>query len=132
MKQQFLALKWLIAKQFQEYLLWKPFVVRTNNLLTNIMTTPNLDTTQHWWVESFAGFTFSIGYQKGQDNAAADGLSWVISKLDAETMKFILDGVTMGMTKRVDTQDPVVAKVMKKYISQSRRLGFWLELSKHM
>ena len=33
-KQEFLALKWVIAEQFQEYLLWKPF-----------MTTPYLDAT---------------------------------------------------------------------------------------
>ena len=43
-KQEFLALKWAIAEQFQEYLLWKPFVFKTdNNLLTHTMTTPNLD-----------------------------------------------------------------------------------------
>ena len=66
MRQEILALKWAIAKQFQEYLLWKPFVVRTNkNPLTYIMTTPNLVATQHWWIESLAGFTFSIKYQKG-------------------------------------------------------------------
>ena len=48
MKQEFLVLKWVIAEQFQEYLLLKPFIVRTdNNLLTYIMTTPNLDATWH-------------------------------------------------------------------------------------
>ena len=53
MKQEFLALKWEIAEQFQEYLLWKLFAVGIdNNLLTYNMTTPNLDATQHWWVES--------------------------------------------------------------------------------
>ena len=46
MKQELLALKWVIAEQFQEYLLWKPFIFRTdNNLLTYIMTRPNLDVT---------------------------------------------------------------------------------------
>ena len=65
MKQEFLVLKWAIAKQFQEYLLWKPFIVRTDtNPLTYIMTTPNLDATQHQWVESLAKFMFSIEYQK--------------------------------------------------------------------
>ena len=60
-KQKFLALKWAIVEQFPEYLLWKTFVVKMdNNLLTYIMTTPNLDATQHCWVESFTGFTFSI------------------------------------------------------------------------
>ena len=76
MKQEVLALKWVIVKQFQEYLLWKLFIVRTNNnLLTYIMTTPNLDATQHQWVESLARFMFTIEYQKGCDNAAADNLS---------------------------------------------------------
>ena len=63
-KQEFLALKWAIAEQFQEYLHWKPFVVKTdNNPLTYILTTPNLDATWHCWVQSLAGFTFSIEYQ---------------------------------------------------------------------
>ena len=44
-KQEFLAPKWAIAKQFQENLLWKLLVVRTNNLLTYIMTTHNSDAT---------------------------------------------------------------------------------------
>ena len=48
MKQEFLALKWVITKQFQEYLLWKLFIVRTDiKLLTYIMTTLNLDATNH-------------------------------------------------------------------------------------
>ena len=46
----------------------------------------------------------------GRDNAAADALSQVTSKLDTEIMKSILDGVTMGMMKWADTQDPAVAK----------------------
>ena len=84
MKQEFLTLKWVVAEQFQEYLLWKLFAVTTdNNLLTYIMTTPNLDASQHWWVESLARFTFSIEYQKGWDNVATDVLSQVTSKLDA-------------------------------------------------
>ena len=50
-KQEFLALKWAIAKQFQEYLHWKPFIVKTdNNPFTYILTTPNLDATWHHWV----------------------------------------------------------------------------------
>ena len=74
------------------------------------MTTPNLDATQHQWVDALAIFTFSIEYQKGRDNVATDALSQVKSKLDAEIMKSILDGVTMGMTNRADAQDPVVTK----------------------
>ena len=46
MKQEFLVQKWAISEHFQEYVLWKLFIVRTNNnLLTYIVTTPNLDAT---------------------------------------------------------------------------------------
>ena len=101
----------MIAEHFQEYLLWKPFIVRTeNNLLIYIITKSNLDATQHWWVESFARFTLSIEYQKGWDNVATDAMSQVTSKLDAETVKSILDGVTVGMMERADAQDPAVAE----------------------
>ena len=110
-KQEFLALKLVVAEQFQEYLLWKPFIVRVNNNpLTYMMTTPNVDATQHQWVELLARFAFSIEYQKGRGNLAADALSWVTSKLDAEIMKSNLDRVTVGMTDRADTQDLEVAK----------------------
>ena len=41
-EQEFLVLKWAIMEQFQEYLFWKPFIIKTDNkLLTYIMTTPN-------------------------------------------------------------------------------------------
>ena len=122
-KQEFLALKWVITEQFQEYLLWKLFIVKTkNNPLTYIMITPNLDATQHCWVESLAGFTFSIEYQKGGDTAAADALSQVTSRLDMENVKSILDGVTMGSTGRADAHDPVVVETGKKSISRSKKL----------
>ena len=47
-KLEFLALKWAVMEHFKEYLLYQPFPVKTdNNLLTYIMTTPNLDATGH-------------------------------------------------------------------------------------
>ena len=115
MKQEFLALKWEIAEQFQEHLLWKPFTVWTdNNLLTYIITTLNLDATQHHWVGLLVRFTFSIEYQKGWNNVAMDALSWVTLKLDAVTVKSILDGVTVEMTQRADTHNVAVAEADEK------------------
>ena len=115
MKQEFLALKWVISEQFQEYLLWKLFIVRTdNNSLTYIMTTANLDVTWHWWVASLARFTFSIKYQKAHDNVAVDVLNHVNLKLDEETVESILDGVTVGTMDGADAHDPVVAKADKE------------------
>ena len=95
-KQEFLALKWMIVEPVQECFPWKQFVVKTNNkLLTYIMTTPNLDATLHHWAELLLGFPFNIKYQKGWDNAATDALSHITLKLDTETVKSILGGVTM-------------------------------------
>ena len=115
MKQEFLALKWAISKQFQEYLLWKLFIVKTdNNPLTYIMTTPDLDATQDQWIESLARFTFSTEYQKGHDSVAVDALSWVSLKLGTETVKSTLDVVTMGATDRADAHNPLVTKADKE------------------
>ena len=47
-KLEFLALKWAVTEHFKEYLLYQPFLVKTdNNPLTYIMTTPTLDATGH-------------------------------------------------------------------------------------
>ena len=65
-KLEFLALKWAIGEHFKEYLLYQPFLVKTdNNPLTYIMTTPNLDATGHQWVGALAKFNFWLEYQKG-------------------------------------------------------------------
>ena len=58
-KLEFLALKWAITEHFKEYLLYQPFLVKTdNNPLMYIMTTPNLDTMGHGWVGALAKFNF--------------------------------------------------------------------------
>ena len=47
-KLEFLVLKGTITEHFKEFLLYKPFLVRTdNNPLTYIIMTPNLDATGH-------------------------------------------------------------------------------------
>ena len=89
-----------------------------NNPLTYIVTTPNLDDTHHHWVQSLAGFTFSIEYQKGRDIAVADALSCVTSKLNAETVKLILDGFTLGTTGRADSHDPMVVDANERIHKQ--------------
>ena len=115
-KQEFLAWNWAIAEQFQEYLHWKLFVVKTDdNPLTYILTTPNLGATQHQWMESLAGLPFSIEYQKGRDNDVADALSHVVSNLDTVVVKSILDRVTIG---RVNANDPAVTEVNERIHKQ--------------
>ena len=56
-KLEFLALKLAITEHFKEYLLYQPFLVKTNNNpLTYISTTPNLDASGHQWVGALAKF----------------------------------------------------------------------------
>ena len=65
-KLEFLALKWAIMEHFKEYLLYQPFLVKTDNdPLMYIMTTPNLDATGHQWVGALVKFNFWLEYQKG-------------------------------------------------------------------
>ena len=98
MKLEFLALKWAITEHFKEYLLYQPFLVKTDyNPLKYIMTTPNLDATGHRWVSALARYDFWLEYQKGQDNAVADALSQVTTRLEPETVQAVLDGATMGI-----------------------------------
>ena len=75
-----------------------------------IMTTPNLDATGHWWVGALAKFNFQLEYQKGQDNMVADMLSWITTHLGLEAIQSILDGVTLGATRRAEGDDSTVVE----------------------
>ena len=109
-------LKWVTAKQFQEYLLWKPFFVRTDtNPLTYIVTTPNLNATKYQWLESLPRLTFSIEYQKECDNVATDALSQVTLKLNAETMNPSWMGSLWELPKEQMLRTWQWPKLMKKY-----------------
>ena len=77
-----------------------PFVVRNdNNLLTYIFTTPNLDATEHRWVGALASFKFTLEYQKGDDNEAAESHCIPICH-NHETMRSLLEAATMRATDR--------------------------------
>ena len=103
----FLVLKWAVAEHFKEYLLYQPFLVKTdNNPLTYIMMTPNLDATGHQWVGALAWFNFELEYQKGCDNTVADMLSQVTTQLDPDIVKSILDKVALGAAHQAETHNP--------------------------
>ena len=114
-KLEFLALKWAITEHFKGYLLYQPFLVKTdNNLLMYIMTTPNLDATGHQWVGALAKFNFQLEYQKGWDNAVADALSQITTCLWLEAVQAIPDGATIGAPQRAEGEDPAVIEGDKK------------------
>ena len=98
-------------EHFKEYLLYQPFLVKTdNNPLTYIMTIPNLDATGHQWVGALAKFNFQLEYKKGRHNAVADSLSQITNRLGPEAVQAILDGATIGASHRAEGEDPAVIK----------------------
>ena len=100
-KLEFLALKWSITEHFKEYLAYAPFTVRTdNNPLTYVLTTPNLDATRHCWVGALASYEFSLEYQKGSDNSAADVLSRAPIWHDQKMLRSLLEGAVTSITER--------------------------------
>ena len=62
--------------------------------------TPNLDATRHHWVGALASYEFSLEYQKGSDNMAADALSRVPIRHDRKTVRSLLEGAVTGITER--------------------------------
>ena len=100
-KLEFLALKWSVMEHFKEYLAYMPFVVQTdNNLLTYVLTMPNLDTTGHRWVSTLASFQFELEYQKGANNGAADTLSQVPISHTWQTVQSLLEGAIIRAANR--------------------------------
>ena len=132
-KLEFLSLKWAITEHFKEYLLYQPFLVKTDNKpLTYIMTTPNLDATGHWWVGALAKFNFQLEYQKGRDNAVADALSWITTRLGPEAMQVILDGATIGASQRVEWENPAVIKGDQQKEKEVQVAAGWVLVEMHV
>ena len=57
------------------------------------------------WVSALAQFN-----QKGCDNTVADVLSQVTTQLDPDTVRSILEGVTLGMVHHAKVHDPAVVE----------------------
>ena len=70
--------------------------------------TPNLDATGHWWIGTLVRFNFQLEYQKGPDNTVADVLSQDTTHLNLDTVRLILNGVTLGAAHQVDVHDPTI------------------------
>ena len=97
LKLEFLALKWSVMEHFKEYLAYAPFMVKMdNNSLMYILTTPNLDATRHRWVGALASFEFTLEYQKGVENGAANALSQAPISHDHMTARSLLEVTVIG------------------------------------
>ena len=106
-KQEFLALKSAVPKQFHEYLSpygknRNKFVVRTeNNPLTYIFSSTNLNAAGQRWVAHLASYNFSLEYQKGKDNTVADFLSRMNERLPEEEVQEYLNQIPHPGVKAV-------------------------------
>ena len=75
-----------------------------NNLLMSILTTPNLDAIGYRWIGTLAFFKFTLEYQKGANNRAADALSWVPIHHDCEMAQSLLEGAIVGAADRGEAE----------------------------
>ena len=55
-------------------------------------------------------FNFVLKYQKGCDNKVADALCWVATQHDPDTVRSILNKVTLGTACQAKVHDPTVVK----------------------
>ena len=140
-KLEFLAMKWAICEQFQDYLYYAPsFVLFTdNNPLTYVLSTTKLNATGLRWVGELAEF-FTILYRSGKANADADTLSRTskdmneymkscIQKTRQDELRTILSTVQLQDKGQVNwvsalTDDPDVLSADAAIQPDSNRLTF--------
>ena len=66
-----------------------------------VLTTPNLDVTEHHWVwNTCTSYEFTLEYQKGSDNTTTDALSKVPVRHDKDTVQLLLEGAVTSTTER--------------------------------
>ena len=74
-KLELLVLKWAVTEKYWDYLLGSQFQVYTDNNLLTFVQKSKLGAFQIWWLSDLALFNFTIKYQTGHSNRAADALS---------------------------------------------------------
>ena len=74
-KIKLLALKWLVCKKFEDYLLGSKFTVYTDNNPLVYVKTSKLGAAQIHWLSELALYDFDIVYRMGKSNLVADALS---------------------------------------------------------
>ena len=92
------------------------------------MMTPNLDAMGHQWVGALVQFNFELVYQKGCDNTVVDALSSVTTPLDLDTVRSILDRVTLASTHWAEVHDPTMVegdfhKEQEVHVAAAHTLG---------
>ena len=73
-KLELLVLKWAVTEKFHDYLLGSQFQVYTDNNLLAYVQESKLGALQIRWLSELALFNFTIKYQTGHSNRAADTL----------------------------------------------------------
>ena len=61
-------------------------------------------------MSALAKYDFQLQYQKGQDNAVADALSWFTACLGPEAVQALLDGATVGTSQRAERENLAIIK----------------------
>ena len=74
-KLELLVLKWVVMEKFCDYLLGSKFHVYTDNSLLAYVRENKLGASEIQWLSELVLFDFTIHYQTGRSNKAANALS---------------------------------------------------------
>ena len=74
-KLELLVLKWAVMEKFCDYLLGLKFHAYMDNSPLAYVRESKLGTSHIWWLSEFALFDYTIHYQTGRSNKAANALS---------------------------------------------------------
>ena len=89
-----------------------------------VLTTPNLDATQHCWVSALAGFNFKLEYLRSTDNRVADVLSRMENRLTDEATSEFLQSLdesfydTKGISNNTKKGMQLLTKVEKDAVNE--------------
>lgn len=105
-KLEFLALKWAICDQFQDYPYYAPsFKVFTDNDPLNCgLSSAKLNATSLCWIGELTDFNFTIHYRPGKANVDADVLSRMPSEDTAYT-EIVTQDVLQAIVFSAKSQD---------------------------
>ncbi len=114
-KFEFLALKWAVCENFQDYLLKAHFTVHMdNNPLTYVLTSAKVDAMGQCWLAALSCHKFTIKYRTGKKNIDANALSrigWAGPGVQEELVVIPPEGVR-GMLDPSIQEVPVLETVV--------------------
>lgn len=105
----------LAVKRWNQYLVGRPFIIRTDHHSLKFLLEQRLSTPlQHTWLAKLVGYDFTIVYKKGSENEVADALSHVTSQEVATCPISCITSDLYQQIRRTWQEDPKIQELIKQ------------------